>query len=152
MTSGNVDAVAGVLEGIGLLLDSHFTHESEASTKLLRRLDADEQQLLKTHLVAFDAPITTTSPAWWLPELLEREHELGTADVLSPEAMVGASCDPGALLLVRSAIAASGDGISADQWRATLREHSRHRLYIEAAETCMVSSGLWPWTTERAFR
>lgn len=34
MTVDNVEALFGVLEGIGLLLDGHLAHESEASTQL----------------------------------------------------------------------------------------------------------------------
>ena len=35
MTTTNVEALTGVLKGIGLLLDGHLAHESEAAAQLL---------------------------------------------------------------------------------------------------------------------
>jgi hypothetical protein len=81
----------------------------------------------------------------WLPEDLAHEATIGSADLLEPEGMVGASCAPSVLALVRSAIAASMAGADAASWRRALEDHSVHPAHEVEAERCMRASGLWPW-------
>lgn len=51
--------------------------------------------------------------------------------------------------LARLAMGASAEGISADQWRLWARQalgEGRGKAVLQAAEYCMRTNGLWPWT------
>lgn len=145
LTMPIVHHVAGLLTGIEQLLDSHLAHESDASIDVLQHLDAGEREDLLAQLDAV-VPFHTPRPSW-LPEDLPRERTPGSADRLEPEAMIGSSCAPNVLAVVRSAIAAVRAGIDAAAWRSALAEHSRYRLQVPQAEECMRTAGLWPWST-----
>lgn len=139
--------LSGLLSGIGLLLDQHLGHESDASLTLIAQLGDAEQRRLLAELAGGVAPDSGVPAAWWLPEDLAPIYRtsIGPADLLDPEAMIGASCDAGVLAVVRSAIAASLDHLEAERWRATLVRHSRYRHLVDLAEGCMREAGLWPW-------
>lgn len=145
LSAAVVGTLAGILDGTALLLEHHLDHETKASASLLDQLDPGQRDELLGQLASLDAPITATCRPWWLPEKLPREQTVGPADLLEPEGMVGASCDPGALAVARSATAAALEGVDAERWRLTLVEHSRYRAVIDTAERCMRDAGLWPW-------
>ena len=145
LTTATVDHVAGLLSGVEQLLDSHLSHEADVSLEVLQHLEAGERDDLLAQLDAV-VPFHTPRPSW-LPEDLPREQTVGPADHLEPEAMIGSSCAPSVLEVVRSAIAAVQAGVAAAAWRSALAEHSRYRLQVQQAEECMRSAGLWPWTT-----
>lgn len=146
LSTATIRTLSGLLDGVGLLLDAHLGHESTAAMELLGGLHATEQARLRARLAALDTPVTTTPCPWWLPEELPREATIGSADLLEPEGLVGASCDPGVLAVVRSAVAASTEHVDELRWRAALAEHSRYRLLVRHAVQCMRESGIWPWT------
>ncbi len=63
------------------------------------------------------------------------------------EGLDGASCGPHVKQLAQLASAAASEGLSASDWRAWIVDgvgpHAAPLL--ENAETCMRSTGLWPW-------
>lgn len=63
------------------------------------------------------------------------------------EGLDGASCSGHITELARLAMGASAEGISADQWRAWVREDlgDQGETVLRTAEECMRTSGLWPW-------
>jgi hypothetical protein len=57
-----------------------------------------------------------------------------------------AACGPHVKAVAALAIQASAEGCSAAQWRRDLlAEHPGAAKLVAEAETCMRSSGLWPW-------
>lgn len=57
-----------------------------------------------------------------------------------------AACGPHVKAVAALAIQASAEGRSAAQWRCDLlAEHPGASALRAEAETCMRSSGLWPW-------
>jgi hypothetical protein len=148
MTRPHVRRLTGLLDGNGLLIDRHLHHEADAALDALQRLADDERDCL---VAAFALPEPREHLPWppWLPELLPAVSDPSPADLLEPEEMVGASWPPGALLVVRSAIAAALDGTDDRAWRRALVEHSRYRLQLPHAKECMHAAGIWPWNGHR---
>lgn len=134
-----------MLSGIELLLYGHMAHESDVSLSLLEQLHDTERRRFLAQITALGSAGSSTPNTWWLPEHLPAPAEMGAAELFEPEGMMGASCSPTVLAVVRSAIAASGVHVGPREWRYTLAEHSRYRLEVHTAEACMREAGLWPW-------
>jgi hypothetical protein len=145
ITTASVGVLSGLLMGAEALLTEHLDHEGDALDDLAQLNESERAHLLEQlnagHVA--DRPARPT----WLPEDLEHEETIGSADMLEPEAMVGASCPPTVLAVARSAVAAASAGVDATAWRIALLAHSRYRLQVPGAEQCMRGSGLWPWAS-----
>lgn len=63
------------------------------------------------------------------------------------EGLERAACAPHLTHLAQMAVAAAADGVSAAAWRTELRARTEADIdaALDAAESCMRGSGLWPW-------
>lgn len=79
--------------------------------------------------------------------LLTVHADLVDSPASGVEGLDGASCSGHITVLARLAMGACAEGISADEWRAWVREDlgDRGETVLLTAEQCMRASGLWPW-------
>lgn len=81
-------------------------------------------------------------------EALERAHSEALSDLRNQvEGLDRAACGPHLTHLAELAAAAAADGASASKWRDDILANAGPSAAgpLDAAETCMRESGLWPW-------
>lgn len=80
-------------------------------------------------------------------DLLQAHHDLVEDPRNGVEGLDRASCSPHITDLARLAIGASSEGLTAEAWRAWIIGGlgAEAAPLLDAAETCMRASGLWPW-------
>lgn len=81
-------------------------------------------------------------------ELLEAHHEIIVDPRNSVEGLDRAACPAHISDLARLAAGAAADHVTADQWRSWIVDGLGLQAgsVLDAAETCMRTSGLWPWS------
>ncbi len=79
--------------------------------------------------------------------LLQTHRELGGESSEGVEGLERASCPPHRKHLAQIAMGSAQDGLSAEEWRATIIEGLGSDIapLVDEAESCMRSAGLWPW-------
>ena len=65
-----------------------------------------------------------------------------------PEGFDYTCCVPRALTLAGLAVALASEGAGSDKWRADAAVHGIDPAALLQAESCMRSSGIWPWEHE----
>lgn len=81
-------------------------------------------------------------------ELLAAHGDLMSSPATEVEGLDRAACSAHISSLARLALGASWEGVTAEQWRAWVRDAlgpGRAEAVLRAAEQCMRVNGLWPW-------
>jgi hypothetical protein len=76
------------------------------------------------------------------------EHCLEARANPMPEGFDYTCCVPRALTLAGLAVALASDGVGSDTWRADAVAHGVEPAALDQAESCMRTSGIWPWEHE----
>jgi hypothetical protein len=83
-------------------------------------------------------------------DLLDAHGDLMNSPATEIEGLDRAGCSSHISGLARLAAGAAYEGIDAEQWRTWVREAlggDRGEVALRAAEHCMRSDGLWPWSS-----
>jgi hypothetical protein len=82
-------------------------------------------------------------------EFMRAQHEVLADPRNDVEYLDRAGCGPRVTNLARLAIGAASDGLAAEAWRSWIMGALgvEAEPYLDTAESCMRTSGLWPWPT-----
>lgn len=80
--------------------------------------------------------------------LMLAHHEIIEDPRNGVEGLAGTSCGPHIKHLAQLAMSAEAEGVTADQWRASILDElgPEGPALLDQANACMHSAGLWPWS------
>jgi hypothetical protein len=82
-------------------------------------------------------------------DLLDSHGDFMHSPATHVEGLDRAACSAHISDLARLALGAASEGVDAEEWRTWVREAlggERGEALLRAAEHCMRSNGLWPWS------